>query len=66
MRLWEELLAPSSRGRETFQQMVAARRARLARLLERWSPENHSDVRAMLDRLAHSLIAELPSAPATQ
>ena len=57
-------LAPTDRGQETFREMVAARRADLAKTLERWSPESHAEVRAMLDRLARSLIAELPAAPA--
>jgi len=65
VRLRDETLAASDRGRETFQQIVSARRAGLEQLLERWSPESHSEVKAMLDRLARSLIAELPSSPAT-
>jgi len=56
-------LAPSDRGREMFQRMVASRRARLSRLLDRWAPEQHAEVKAMLDGLARTLIAELPAAP---
>jgi EmrB/QacA subfamily drug resistance transporter len=56
-------MAPTSPGRENFQRMVAARRASLTQMLERWSPESHAEVKAMLDRLARSLIAELPSSP---
>ncbi len=56
-------MAPTSEGRENFQRLIAARRAGLAQLLERWSPEGHAEVKAMLDRLARSLIAELPSSP---
>ena len=56
-------LAPSCRGRETFQKMVASRRARLAQLLERWTPEEHGEAKAMLDRLARTLVAELPVDP---
>jgi EmrB/QacA subfamily drug resistance transporter len=66
VRLRNGTLTPSSRGRETFKRVIATRRAGLARLLERWSPESHSEVKAILDRLARSLIAELPSAPATR
>jgi EmrB/QacA subfamily drug resistance transporter len=56
-------LAPSNRGREMFQRMVTSRRARLSGLLERWAPEQHAEVKAMLDGLARALIAELPVAP---
>jgi DNA-binding MarR family transcriptional regulator len=66
VRLRNGTLTPSSRGRETFKRVIATRRAGLARLLERWSPESHSEVKAILDRLARSLIAELPSSPATR
>jgi EmrB/QacA subfamily drug resistance transporter len=65
VRLTDGMLTPSSRGRDTFQRIVAARRAGLEQLLARWSPERHTEVKAMLDRLARSLIAELPSSPAT-
>jgi hypothetical protein len=56
-------LAPSNRGWEMFQRMVTSRRARLSELLERWAPEQHAEVKAMLDGLARALIAELPVAP---
>jgi hypothetical protein len=46
-----------------FQRMVTSRRARLSELLERWAPEQHAEVKAMLDGLARALIAELPVAP---
>jgi EmrB/QacA subfamily drug resistance transporter len=62
-RLPHGTMAPTSPGRENFQRMVAARCASLTQMLERWSPESHAEVKAMLDRLARSLIAELPSAP---
>ena len=35
----------------------------LRELLEGWAPEQHDDVRAMLDRLARELVAEPPTAP---
>jgi EmrB/QacA subfamily drug resistance transporter len=62
-RLPDGAMIPTSQGRENFQRLIAARRAGLAQLLERWSPEGHAEVKAMLDRLARSLIAELPSSP---
>jgi hypothetical protein len=59
-------LAPTDRGREAFQRIVAARRARLAQLLERWAPEQHAEVKSMLDGLARALIAELPAASSSE
>ena len=56
-------LVSSCLGRETYQRMVIARRTRLARLLERWAPDEHAEAKAMLDRLARALIAEVPAAP---
>ena len=62
-RLPPGAMAPTNLGRENFRRMVAARRTSLTQMLERWSPESHAEVKAMLDRLARSLIAELPSSP---
>jgi EmrB/QacA subfamily drug resistance transporter len=56
-------LAPSPRGRDAFERMVAERRARLAQILARWTPEEHQEVRAMLDGLARTLMADPPAVP---
>ncbi len=56
-------LAPLRQGQETFQHLVSEHRARLTALLAHWSPENHPEVRTMLDRLARIFLAELPLAP---
>ena len=56
-------LAATERGRLLFDRMVQAHRAVLQRLTARWSPEQHAEAKAMLDRLASNLIAELPIAP---
>ena len=56
-------LAASPRGLAAFERMVGVRRARLAQLLARWKPEEHAEVRAMLDRLAQILIANPPVLP---
>ena len=44
VRCTDGALVVSSRGRDTFERMVAVRRARLAQLLERWKPEEHAEV----------------------
>jgi EmrB/QacA subfamily drug resistance transporter len=53
----------SETGRRTFEQIVAGYRARLAQFLDRWSPEDHEEVRTMLNGLARDLVAELPASP---
>jgi EmrB/QacA subfamily drug resistance transporter len=58
-------LVATEAGRNTFRQMVARYRARLAEILERWSPDDHDEARAMLTNFARDLIAELPLAPPT-
>src|SRR3546814_17732652 len=56
----------SERGRQTFERIVAGYRDWLALVLDRWSPESHADVRAMLNRFARQLVADLPASPARQ
>jgi EmrB/QacA subfamily drug resistance transporter len=53
----------SEAGRRIFEQIVAGYRARLSQILERWSPEDHEEVRALLNGLARELVAELPANP---
>jgi MFS family permease len=60
----EQGLVATERGSALFDRMVQAHRAVLQRLAARWSPEQHVEAKAMLDRLARNLIAELPVAPA--
>jgi DNA-binding MarR family transcriptional regulator len=60
----EQELIATDRGNASFDRMVEAHRAVLHRLAARWSPEQHVEATAMLDRLARNLIAELPIAPA--
>jgi nitrate reductase NapE component len=60
----EATFVVSEAGHRTFEQIVAGYRARLAQILERWSPEHHAEVRAMLNGLARELVAELPASSA--
>ena len=60
----EQSLVATARGSALFDRMVQAHRATLQRLAARWSPEQHVEAKAMLDRLARNLIADLPIAPA--
>ena len=52
----------ASEGAEVYERVLAARREGLAELLEGWAPEDHDEVRAMLDRFAHELVATPPVA----
>ena len=47
-------------GEAAYARIVEARREGLAELLDGWEPERHDEVRAMLDRLSHELVAEVP------
>jgi EmrB/QacA subfamily drug resistance transporter len=60
----EQEWVATERGRVLFDRMVKAHRDLLHRLAACWSPEQHVEAKAMLDRLARNLIAELPIAPA--
>ena len=48
-------------GEVVYARVLAARRQSLAELLEGWEPEQHDDVRAMLDRFARVYVAEPPA-----
>jgi len=39
------------------------RRDRLNELLERWEPEKHAEVQALVQRLAAALVEQLPRPP---
>ena len=51
-------------GEAVYGRVLAARRDGLSELLDGWEPEEHDEVRAMLDRLARALVAEPPPASA--
>ena len=48
-------------GEVVHARIVEARRQGLAELLDGWKPEEHADVRAMLDRLSHAYVEEPPT-----
>src|SRR5262249_29854548 len=56
-------LALTAAGRAAHDRLVAARRDRLNELLERWEPEKHAEVQALLQRLAAALVEQLPPPP---
>jgi EmrB/QacA subfamily drug resistance transporter len=64
-RLRERGLVRGSRltrdGTRTYERIVAARRAALGELMDGWNPEEHDDLRRLLDRLARELAASPPT-----
>jgi hypothetical protein len=53
--------ALTGEGEAALVRMRAAEREGLNELLSAWSPEEHTELRALLDRLAHELVAEPPT-----
>ena len=49
-------------GEAAYGRVLGVRRQRLADLLEGWRPEEHDEVRAMLDEFAREFVAEPPAA----
>ncbi len=47
-------------GQAVYGRVLAMRRQRLAELLDGWAPEDHDEVRAMLDTFAREFVAEPP------
>ncbi len=58
-------VALTALGRANHDRIVAARRERLAELLGGWSPEEHADLRRLLDQLAQAVTSSMPAAPPT-
>jgi EmrB/QacA subfamily drug resistance transporter len=53
--------ALTGEGEAALGRMRAAEREGLNELLSAWSPEEHAELRSLLDRLAHELVAEPPT-----
>jgi DNA-binding MarR family transcriptional regulator len=51
-------------GRESYDGLVAARRAGLRELLEGWDPDEHAELQGLLDQLACAFAREPPTRPA--
>ena len=51
-------------GREDYERIVTARRDGLRELLSGWDPDEHPQLRELIDKLGRDLVREIP-APAT-
>jgi EmrB/QacA subfamily drug resistance transporter len=58
-----DALVLSDTGRDALERLVAARRERLAELLEGWSPESEAELAALLSRMAREVVADHPDGP---
>jgi DNA-binding MarR family transcriptional regulator len=63
LRLPGETLTATEAGRATYDRLADQYRARLARYVERWAPEERDEVSERLSVLSRALIAEPPVAP---
>lgn len=63
MRSETDQLVPTTQGETAMERIVSSYRGELANFLQRWSPEQHGEVRAMLDGLARDLLSEPPRRP---
>ena len=55
-----EAVVLTADGHEVLERLVAARRERLAELLDGWSPEAEADLAALLSRMARDVVVDHP------
>ncbi len=53
-------------GREDYERIVTARRDGLRELLSGWDPDEHPQLRELIDRLGRDLVSEIPAPAAAQ
>jgi EmrB/QacA subfamily drug resistance transporter len=56
-----DTLALSASGRAGYERLVAVRRAGLRTLLDGWNPDDHPELRRLIDELARDLVAQMPT-----
>jgi EmrB/QacA subfamily drug resistance transporter len=56
----DDAVVLTATGRDAFDRLVAARRARLAELLDGWSPEQETELAELLTRMAQDVVADHP------
>jgi len=55
------MVSLSARGAESYERLVAVRQASLRTLLDGYEPDDHPELRALVDRLGRELVAEMPA-----
>ncbi len=53
-------LMATDKGQQAFERIIEGYRQRLSRFAQHWSPDEHGDVRTMLEAFARDLVDELP------
>jgi DNA-binding MarR family transcriptional regulator len=53
-------------GREDYERIVTARRDGLRELLSGWDPDEHPQLRELIDKLGRDLVSEIPAPAAAQ
>jgi DNA-binding MarR family transcriptional regulator len=62
----DDVITLTASGRADYQRLVTARCAGLRELLDGWNPDEHPELRRLIDELGRDLVSELPvPAPAT-
>jgi DNA-binding MarR family transcriptional regulator len=56
----DDAVVLTAAGRDAFDRLVAARRERLAELLDGWSPESEAELADLLTRMARDVVADHP------
>jgi EmrB/QacA subfamily drug resistance transporter len=56
----DDAVVLTATGRDAFDRLVAARRERLAELLDGWSPEQEAELAELLTRMAQDIVADHP------
>jgi EmrB/QacA subfamily drug resistance transporter len=59
-------IALTHEGRAAYERIVAARCASLREALDGWSPDEHDEVRQLIDRLGRDLVKHMPRAPSVR
>jgi len=61
VRIQDDLIVLTESGRDDYERLVAARCAGLREHLAGWDPDQHPDLRRLIDELGRDLVSQMPS-----